>query len=101
MFSVLKVRREQKRGDYSDPGWFQHPPGTVAREVGGAPLVYLDSAATSQKPQAVLTALLDEVYAQIFACRPAISSRIVAYATTIDDETIAVRLATLRRLCRE
>ncbi|HMU40846.1 MAG TPA: FHA domain-containing protein [Pseudomonadota bacterium] len=47
------------------------------------------------------TALLDEVYAQIFACRPAISSRIVAYATTIDDETIAVRLATLRRLCRE
>jgi hypothetical protein len=36
MFSVMKVRREQKRGDYSDPGWFKQPPGTVAREVGEA-----------------------------------------------------------------
>jgi FtsP/CotA-like multicopper oxidase with cupredoxin domain len=36
MFSVLKVRRDQKRGDYSDPGWFRHPPGTVAWEFGGA-----------------------------------------------------------------
>jgi len=33
MFTVMKVRREQKRGDYSDPGWFRHPDGTVAREV--------------------------------------------------------------------
>lgn len=47
------------------------------------------------------TLLLDEIYAQVFACRPAVSSRIVAYATTIDDDSIAVRLATLRRLCRE
>jgi len=37
MFSLLKVRRGLKRGDYSDPGWFQHPPGTLAREVGDAP----------------------------------------------------------------
>ena len=37
MFSVLKVRRGLKRGDYSDPGWFQHPAGTLAREVGDAP----------------------------------------------------------------
>ncbi|MFG6415122.1 multicopper oxidase family protein [Roseateles sp. DC23W] len=37
MFSVLKVRHGLKRGDYSDPGWFQHPAGTVAREVGEAP----------------------------------------------------------------
>lgn len=36
MFSVLKVRTEQKPGDYSDPGWFKHPPGTVAREYSGA-----------------------------------------------------------------
>ncbi len=47
------------------------------------------------------TALLDEIYAQVFACRPAVGARIVAYATTIDEDTIAVRLATLRRLCRE
>ncbi len=37
MFTLMKVRREQKRGDYSDPGWFRQPPGTVAREVSGAP----------------------------------------------------------------
>jgi hypothetical protein len=37
MFSVLKVRRDQKRGDYSDPGWFQHPAGTLAHEVEGLP----------------------------------------------------------------
>ncbi|MFG6456344.1 multicopper oxidase family protein [Roseateles sp. BYS96W] len=37
MFSVLKVRRGLPRGDYTDPGWFQHPPGTLAREVGDAP----------------------------------------------------------------
>jgi FtsP/CotA-like multicopper oxidase with cupredoxin domain len=36
MFSVLKVRKEQKRGDYSDPGWFKHPSGTVAYEFSGA-----------------------------------------------------------------
>ena len=32
---------------------------TLAQEVGGHPLVYLDSAATSQKPQCVLDALLE------------------------------------------
>jgi hypothetical protein len=36
MFSVIKVRKDQKRGDYSDPGWFQHPPGTVAYEFTGS-----------------------------------------------------------------
>jgi hypothetical protein len=30
------VRKEQKRGDYSDPGWYQHPPGTVAYEFTGS-----------------------------------------------------------------
>ena len=35
MFSVLKVRRDQKPGDYRDPGWFRHPPGTVAYEFTG------------------------------------------------------------------
>ncbi len=36
MFSVVKVRRGLKRGDYGDPGWFQHPAGTVAYEFTGA-----------------------------------------------------------------
>ncbi|KDB52818.1 multicopper oxidase type 3 [Sphaerotilus natans subsp. natans DSM 6575] len=38
MFSILKVRRDQKPGDYRDPGWFKHPKGTVAFEWTGAPL---------------------------------------------------------------
>ncbi|MDO9468399.1 MAG: copper oxidase, partial [Thiobacillus sp.] len=37
MFTVMKVRREQKRGDYSDPGWYKHPAGTVAYELKDAP----------------------------------------------------------------
>jgi FtsP/CotA-like multicopper oxidase with cupredoxin domain len=36
MFSVLKVRKDQKPGDYSDPGWYKHPPGEVAFEWTGA-----------------------------------------------------------------
>jgi hypothetical protein len=35
MFSVVKVRAEQKRGDYSDPGWYRQPAGTQAREWKG------------------------------------------------------------------
>ena len=35
MFSILKVRKDQKRGDYKDPGWFTHPEGTVAHEWTG------------------------------------------------------------------
>ena len=35
MFSVVKVRKDQRPGDYSDPGWWatRAPKGTVAREV--------------------------------------------------------------------
>ena len=36
MFSMIKVRKDQKRGDYSDPGWYSHPPGTTAFEWTGA-----------------------------------------------------------------
>ena len=35
MFSTIKVRANLAHGDYRDPGWFQHPPGTVAREYTG------------------------------------------------------------------
>ena len=35
MFSVIKVRRDQKPGDYKDPGWYPHPAGTVAFEWTG------------------------------------------------------------------
>jgi FtsP/CotA-like multicopper oxidase with cupredoxin domain len=36
MFTVVKVRADQKRGDYKDPGWYQQPPGTQAFEWTGA-----------------------------------------------------------------
>jgi FtsP/CotA-like multicopper oxidase with cupredoxin domain len=32
MFSILKVRKDQKPGDYKDPGWFKQPAGTQAFE---------------------------------------------------------------------
>ena len=43
MFSVLKVRKNQPRGDYSDPGWYRQPPGTQAQMAsqsapGGEPV---------------------------------------------------------------
>jgi FtsP/CotA-like multicopper oxidase with cupredoxin domain len=40
MFTVVKVREGLARGDYKDPGWYQHPEGTVAHEwTGDAPRV--------------------------------------------------------------
>jgi hypothetical protein len=35
MFTVLKVRDDLARDDYRDPGWYRHPPGTVARKLDG------------------------------------------------------------------
>ncbi len=35
MFSVVKVREGISAGDYSDPGWYENPPGTQAYEWTG------------------------------------------------------------------
>ncbi len=35
MFTVVKVRDGLAKGDYGDPGWFDHPEGTVAYEWTG------------------------------------------------------------------
>ncbi len=35
MFTTLKVRADQARGDYKDTGWYRHPPGTLAGEWKG------------------------------------------------------------------
>jgi FtsP/CotA-like multicopper oxidase with cupredoxin domain len=35
MFTVVKVREGLARNDYRDPGWYKHPPGTVAYEWTG------------------------------------------------------------------
>jgi manganese oxidase len=50
MFTLLKVRRDQKPGDYQDPGWYRHPQGTVAREwTGELPAPARTSAPAPQK----------------------------------------------------
>jgi hypothetical protein len=46
MFTTLKVRADQKRGDYSDPGDYLQPKGSQAYEYTGPPL------ATSRAPDA-------------------------------------------------
>jgi FtsP/CotA-like multicopper oxidase with cupredoxin domain len=33
MFTTVKVRDDLAAGDYRDPGWYKHPPGTVARKA--------------------------------------------------------------------
>jgi manganese oxidase len=43
---VVKVRQGLARHDYEDPGWYQHPAGTVAYEWKG------DPPPASRKPQA-------------------------------------------------
>jgi manganese oxidase len=35
MFTLMKVRADQKKGDYSDPGWYKAPKGTTAYEWTG------------------------------------------------------------------
>ncbi len=37
MFTVLKVRDNQRSGDFTDPGWYAHPRGTVASRVSTDP----------------------------------------------------------------
>ena len=55
MFSVVKVRKDLKPGDYRDPGWYQHPPGTVAYEWTGTlaePARQAQGGGTSMAPAA-------------------------------------------------
>jgi hypothetical protein len=33
MFTTVKVREGLAANDYKDPGWYEHPQGTIAREV--------------------------------------------------------------------
>jgi FtsP/CotA-like multicopper oxidase with cupredoxin domain len=38
MFTVMKVREGLAANDYKDPGWYKHPPRTVAYEVAAPPV---------------------------------------------------------------
>jgi hypothetical protein len=53
MFTVVKVREGLAAGDYRDPGWYKHPPGTVAYEVasGDAGEPARQGGATSGEPK--------------------------------------------------
>ena len=51
MFTVMKVRDGLAADDYSDPGWYQNPPGTEAYEWTGE----LPDHATSTGPNTILT----------------------------------------------
>jgi FtsP/CotA-like multicopper oxidase with cupredoxin domain len=53
MFSVVKVREGLAANDYKDPGWYAHPPGTVAREVEVAGLEPPRRAAAPDKRSAI------------------------------------------------
>jgi len=50
MFTMIKVREGLARGDYRDPGWYQHPAGTVAREWTGAAPETIRAPATPAAP---------------------------------------------------
>ena len=52
MFSVVKVRDSVKPGDYSDPGWYTHPSGTLAYEYTGTEPRELPPAARAAAPPA-------------------------------------------------
>jgi hypothetical protein len=51
MFSVMKVREGIAPDDYSDPGWYENPPGTQAWEWTGE----LPEHASNYSPETILT----------------------------------------------
>jgi len=51
MFSVVKVRSGIDANDYSDPGWFENPPGTQAYEWTGQ----LPEFSSNDSPKTILT----------------------------------------------
>ncbi|MDT4838851.1 hypothetical protein FQZ97_726230 [compost metagenome] len=57
MFSVFKVRKDQKPGDYKDPGPYKFPEGTVAYEWNGAPPPAARPAARADAPPATAKAI--------------------------------------------
>jgi hypothetical protein len=57
MFTVFKVRKDQKPGDYKDPGPYKHPEGRLAKEWTGAPLPAARPQASADTSPAAATAV--------------------------------------------
>jgi hypothetical protein len=55
MFTVIKVRDQLASYD-KDPGWYQHPPGTVARQASAADLARDGIDVYAPSPRAVNSA---------------------------------------------
>jgi FtsP/CotA-like multicopper oxidase with cupredoxin domain len=55
MFTMIKVREGLARGDYTDPGWYRHPAGSVAREVTAPPEPVRAPSAQAEPGEAVGT----------------------------------------------
>jgi cysteine desulfurase/selenocysteine lyase len=101
----MTITRDQA---YTDFGALRADFPLLSREMHGKPLVYLDSAATSQKPQAVLDALeayyrrhnanvhrgVYELAEEATAAYEAARDRVAAFIGSAREETIFVRNAT-------
>jgi len=55
MFSVVKVREGLAKTDYKDPGWYKHPPGTVAFEYTGPKQALNEPVRVPQKASGIPT----------------------------------------------
>jgi FtsP/CotA-like multicopper oxidase with cupredoxin domain len=66
MFTVVKVRKDQRPGDYKDPGWYKHPAGTVAYEWKGA----APAATRNTSPGGQLTAPVNKPDIEMKARKP-------------------------------
>ena len=61
MFSVVKVRADQARGDYKNPGWFKQPSGTQAYEWKGPSPAALRSGAHGEGAMPLAQAMPTDV----------------------------------------
>jgi FtsP/CotA-like multicopper oxidase with cupredoxin domain len=61
MFTMVKVRKEQKPGNYKDPGWYKHSAGTFAYEWKGEtpPPIRSGSAGGQSMPPASQSASIE------------------------------------------
>ncbi len=60
MFSVVKVREGLATGDYKDPGWYQHPEGTVSFEYKGSDNALSQPSRAPAEPKKAKGALLQK-----------------------------------------